>query len=399
VEAGVGSHTSLWATANNKYAGQPRNLYSTREQLGGYVVLSWHRHFSLGASFEVAMPTGELNLLGGELQAPKLPNGGGGLHLAGHFKLSERLRLDWVNDIWLYGLVTQLGYQSSFYENDNLICPPVASQLDVLERQLYVTLVLRTQLTLGIDLGRVQLVLAAGARNVPHHIKGQTALRTDNSPPLDWRDAFSIYPYVFAGVQVRLAKGFSLVAGLAQPLYFDPVIYAPLVSVGLQFQPGASAEVVAVDEVTTGQSSGQPPSHPAGKVSEKHPQNLDVWPIGSGLGTRQLWLDYARGRRIRHVGIGLLSTGVTGLALTLSIGLTGVLWSPRGGAQNMSAGLMMGFGLVSVILTYAGGSLLVKGSRIQNRAALEILRFRTRSGALQAEVQIGLGSLQVGGRF
>ena len=111
VEAGVSSHTSLWATASNKYAGQQRNLYSTRERLGGYVVLSWHRQFSLGASFELGIPSGELNLLGGELQAPKLPNGGGGLQLAGHFKLSERLRLDWVNDIWLYGVVAQLGFQ------------------------------------------------------------------------------------------------------------------------------------------------------------------------------------------------------------------------------------------------------------------------------------------------
>jgi hypothetical protein len=240
VEAGLSSHTSVWATASSKYAGQQRNLYSTREQLGGYVVLSWHRRFSLGASFELAIPSGEQKLLGGELQAPELPNGGGGLQLAGHFKLSERLRLDWVNDIWLYGVVAQLGFQYARDENGSLVCPPLVSPASSRWRQPYITFVLRTQLTLGIAFGRTQLVVAVGARNVPHHIKGRTAIWTDDSP-LDWRDAFSIYPYVFAGAQVRLAKGWSLIAGLVQPLYFDPIVFVPLLSVGIQYQPTARA--------------------------------------------------------------------------------------------------------------------------------------------------------------
>lgn len=239
LETGVSSHTSFWASASNKYSGQQRNLYSTREQVGGYVVLSWQRYFSLGASFEIAIPSREQRLLGGDLAAPSLPNGGGGLHLAGHFRLSKRLRLDWVNDIWLYGVVANMGFQYGVGNNEDE-CPPVVSPATEQWRQPYVTFVLRSQLTLGIAFGRTQLVLAVGARNLPHHIKGPTD-RPIGNLPLKWRDTFSIYPYVFAGAHIRLAKGFSLIAGLVQPLYFDPVVYTPLLSVGFHFQPAAPA--------------------------------------------------------------------------------------------------------------------------------------------------------------
>jgi hypothetical protein len=137
----------------------------------------------------------------------------------------------------------------------------------------------------------------------------------------------------------------------------------------------------------------------AGNPAPKLPDHLGGWPIGWGLGTRQLWLDYARGRRIWRLGVGLLSTGVSGLAVSLSLGTFAVIFTPRGPMQNLSAGLLTGFSLASVILTYVGGSLMVKGKRIRDQAVLDILRFRTRSGAVQAEVQLGLGGLQLGGRF
>jgi hypothetical protein len=52
---------------------------------------------------------------------------------------------------------------------------------------------------------------------------------------------------------------------------------------------------------------------------------------------------------------------------------------------------------VSAILTYVGGSLLVKGRRIRQRAVLEILQFK--SGSVRGGVQLGVGSVQLGGRF
>lgn len=135
------------------------------------------------------------------------------------------------------------------------------------------------------------------------------------------------------------------------------------------------------------------------KVQVQLPDRLKGWPIGWGLGTRQLWLDYARGRRIWRIGVGLLTTGVSGLVVSLTLGITAVIFMPRGVAQNLGSGLLVGFGLVSVILTYVGGSLVVKGKRIRDGAVLDILRFRARSGSVQAEVQVGLGSLQLGVRF
>lgn len=161
----------------------------------------------------------------------------------------------------------------------------------------------------------------------------------------------------------------------------------------LKFRPLTPRAAAAVKR-----AAPRPVARRAAKPLPKIPESLKGWPIGWGLGTRQHWLEYARGRRIRRIGVGLLATGVSGLAVSLSLGITGVLATSLVG-QNLSAGLLMGFGLASVILTYVGSSLLVKGNRIQNRAAVEILKIRAGSAEIRAELQLGLGSLQLGGQF
>ncbi len=128
----------------------------------------------------------------------------------------------------------------------------------------------------------------------------------------------------------------------------------------------------------------------------KAPEHLEGWPLGWGVGTHRHWLEFARGRRLWRTGVGLLATGVSGLAVSLSLGITGLIATPF---RGMIGGLMTGFGVVSAILTYVGASLLVKGRRIRDRAVLNILEVRSRTGTVSAGLRLGLANLQLGGRF
>lgn len=240
VEAGVESLATTWARAKRSLAGQELDLYGARAQLGGYLVFSFQRWLSLGASFEVAPPGSEVRVLSGPLGPPPDAAGGGGLQVGFHFRLSRRCRLDWVSDFWLYGQPTRMRYQGSeqvgSYGSADALCPAPDAGAASTSDETFTMFVLRSQLSLGVDFGRVRLVAAIGLRNVPHHITGGEA--SWSAMGLFHREAHTIYPYLWLGAALQLAEGLSATVGLLQPLWGDPMAYAPGVGIGLHVVPG-----------------------------------------------------------------------------------------------------------------------------------------------------------------
>jgi hypothetical protein len=245
-EWGLASHTALWATR-----GVPDDrrldLYVARQHVAGYLAFSFQRWLSLGASAEIATGGGEVEASPGPLGPPGGVMGGSGLHLGFHFTLSSRMQLDWVSDFWFYsvryGIASQAPiqrYDPLYREYEDGPCPPPEPKPAPLAYRR-VHFVMRTQLTWGLALGRHQLVVALGARNVPHHVRDGPESWNAVTHILERRVAHTIYPYVYVGGHFRLSRRFSLSAGLTQPLWHDPAVFVPVVTLGLHFvsaEPG-----------------------------------------------------------------------------------------------------------------------------------------------------------------
>jgi hypothetical protein len=233
-ELGVESHTLLWAGAAPAVAGRTPDLYVGREVLAGRLVFSWQRHFSLGASFEVLPPGGEARAVSGPLGATSGVSGSVGLHLAVHLRVSRRCRLIWTNDLWLHARA----YRGVAQDAGSLGSPcPAPDPTKVPWDGIDLSFVGRTQVTFGWELGRVQVLWGAGARNVPHH--AVDAPPVWNAGDLDPREVHAVVPYVLLGAEVRLHVDLALVAGVSQALLFYPVLWAPQVHLGLTWTPGA----------------------------------------------------------------------------------------------------------------------------------------------------------------
>ena len=98
----------------------------------------------------------------------------------------------------------------------------------------------RSQLSLGVDLGRLRLVAALGLRNVPHHITGGSVPWNDVGS--DPREVHTFYPYLWMGIALPPGRGSSAPIGLVQPLWADPLAWAPGIGIGIHTEVGAPVE-------------------------------------------------------------------------------------------------------------------------------------------------------------
>ena len=163
-------------------------------------------------------------------------SGSVGLHLAVHLQVSRRCRLIWTNDLWLHAWAYRSVAQNAGAYGSPCPAPdPTEAPRDDTE----LSFVGRTQVTFGWELGRVQVLWGAGVRNVPHHVVDAPPVW--NTSALDPREVHAVVPYALLGAEVRLHADLALVVGASQALLFYPVIWAPLVHLGLTWTPGSAS--------------------------------------------------------------------------------------------------------------------------------------------------------------
>lgn len=228
VEAGVGNDTVLWAKPPKKLEGRNVGLYVPRDQVAGYLLFSPHRAVSMGASWETGIGRGAVPISKGLIDPPESTLGGGGFHFSLHLKLNRMVTLDLGCDLWGYGIPSRIAYiQAS--RCDNLPDPGTWDRMT----KNTTMFIWRTQVAFGLALGWSHLTIAFGARNQPHNVDQSKEVHyyaDDIEPRLD----DTVYPYLHVGWEIHIRKWVHVTVGAYQPLRFDPIIYAPILGVGLR---------------------------------------------------------------------------------------------------------------------------------------------------------------------
>jgi hypothetical protein len=91
----------------------------------------------------------------------------------------------------------------------------------------------RTQLAVGLDFHWSYLTFGAGVRNQFHNVD-KSLEDHYTSTSISPRIHSAVYPYVFLSWEFRVTDWFHLGATVFQPLFFDPVIYAPIFGVNIR---------------------------------------------------------------------------------------------------------------------------------------------------------------------
>lgn len=231
VEANIGSETAAYVKPPKKLKDANVGLYVPREQLSGYLLFSPHRAFSLGISYEAGFANTAMPISEGVIKPPVFNIGGTGLHMALNVKASERVTIGWSCDAWFYGIASRVNY---IQISDGERCEDQGDPNTWSSKQtMSYGFTGRTQLAVGLDFKWSYLTFGAGVRNQFHNVdKSQEDHYTSYS--ISPRISSTAYPYVFLSWEFRATDWLHIGATVFQPLFFDPVIYAPIFGVNIR---------------------------------------------------------------------------------------------------------------------------------------------------------------------
>lgn len=232
VEANVSSETVAWAKPPRRLEGSNVGLYVPREQISGQLLFSPHRVFTLGLSFEAGFPGGAVPISPGLIQPPTSGIGGSGFHMGFHFQLSPRVTLGWSCDVWNYAIASRVAYYEVPDEHSSCQGLPDSSTWPQ-KHKSSLLLVGRTQVGIGLDFGWSHLSVGGGVRNQPHNVDESMESHYSSSG-ISPRISSVPYPFAYLMWEVRLARWAYAGITVYQPLYFDPIIYAPIFGLSLR---------------------------------------------------------------------------------------------------------------------------------------------------------------------
>jgi len=229
IEANVGSETAAYVKPPKRLAGANVGLYVPREQLSGYLLFSPHRILSIGLSYETGFADTAMPISRGLIDPPNFNIGGTGLHMALNFKATRQVTIGWSCDAWFYGVSSRVNYIEAASCDEPLPDPNTWAS----KQTMSYGFTGRTQLAVGVDFRWSYLTLGAGIRNQFHNV--EEALEehystTSISPKI----RSTAYPYVFLTWEFPVTGWFHVGATVFQPLFFDPVIYAPIFGVNIR---------------------------------------------------------------------------------------------------------------------------------------------------------------------
>ena len=237
VEFHVSSETLSFARAPKKLAGSNVGLYVPRHQLSGALVGSPHPMFNLGVSFETGLPEGAIPISKGLIDPPTRAIGGIGAHFGIDVKASSRLTISLSYDLWPYWIQSRIAYYDLGTNGGSCDGLPDPNTWNHKSRST-LTFLTRAQLGLGIDMDWSYLTLGAGIRNQPYNVD---ATREEHltSSSIGPEVAQKPYPYIYASWEIRATNWLGISLAVYQPLYFDPIVYAPVIGINLRFSdPG-----------------------------------------------------------------------------------------------------------------------------------------------------------------
>jgi hypothetical protein len=232
VEADVSSETALWARPPKRLEGANVGLYVPREQLAGQLLFSPHRTVTFGLSYETGLPGSAVPISPGLVRPPVLPIGGTGLHFGLHFQVSRRVTIGWSCDAWSYSITSRVAYYQVPSEESSCSGLPDPNTWPQVHKSTWL-FVGRTQLGVGLDFGWSHLSLGAGLRNQPHNV--DESMEFEVHPTLISARIESVpYPFAYLIWELRLAKWAYVGVTMYQPLYFDPIVYAPIFGISFR---------------------------------------------------------------------------------------------------------------------------------------------------------------------
>lgn len=228
VEANIGSETAAFVKPPKRLAGANVGLYVPREQLSGYLLFSPHRVFSFGLSYELGFADTAIPVSRGLIKPPVFNIGGTGLHMALNFKVTEQLTVGWSCDAWFYGVASRVNY----IEDSGNNCDTDPNTWTSKQTMSY-GFTGRTQIALGANFGWSYLTFGAGVRNQFHNVE-KSIEHHYTSATISPKIRSNAYPYAFLSWEFRATDWLYIGATVFQPLYFDPVIYAPIFGVNIR---------------------------------------------------------------------------------------------------------------------------------------------------------------------
>lgn len=226
VEAGLSNDTLLFAQGPKRLAGRNVGLYVPRNQFAGYLLFSPHPAISIGSSWEAGLGVGSIPISAGTLSSPKQSIGGGGFHVSAHFKLNERVTLDWGCDIWIYRILSHVSYAP---------CDIDGKLLERPTNDLFASVfpLVRSQLSVGFKLGWSQLTVSLGARNQPYNAE-YTEESHYTTATINPAISQAFYAYAHIGWEIHATEWLHFSINAYQPLTFDPIIFYPTVGVNIR---------------------------------------------------------------------------------------------------------------------------------------------------------------------
>lgn len=231
IEANIGSETAAFVKPPKRLAGANVGLYVPREQLSGYLLFSPHRVLSIGLSYETGFADTAMPVSRGLIDPPQLNIGGTGLHMALNFKVNRQVTIGWSCDAWFYSISSRVAY-IAIEENETCDDHPYPTNWSSKQTMSF-GFTGRTQLAVGLDFRWSYLTFGAGVRNQFHNVEKsiEDHYTTASISP---KIRSAAYPYVFLSWEFRVTDWFHLGATVFQPLFFDPVIYAPIFGVNIR---------------------------------------------------------------------------------------------------------------------------------------------------------------------